>query len=85
MAKAAGTDLERSQVHIKLAYLNKPYVAKLSEMTDAGVWIDSREVIKAIEKSAGMGHRTNVDTARRKTLFIPFAQVQWILAVDVLK
>jgi hypothetical protein len=72
-------------VLLKATFLKAPCSGNLVRTTQAGVWIDSLELASAIQRVlAGVTHEAVPSDEQflrnRKVLFIPFAQIEWILS-----
>jgi hypothetical protein len=70
---------------IKVTFLKEPHSGRALKSNAGGVWIDALELAAAIQRAAaGVGHAPVPQDKQflkgRSILFIPFNQIEWILA-----
>jgi hypothetical protein len=72
-------------VTLKVTFLKQPHSGVAVAMNAGGVWFDSLDLAGAIQRElAGVGHEAIPQEKRfvkhRKMMFVPFSQIEWILA-----
>jgi hypothetical protein len=70
---------------VKVTFLKEPHSGKALLSTPSGIWIESLELGGAIQRAiAGVGSAAVPANKQflegRKVLFLPFTQIEWILA-----
>ena len=73
-------------VMVKATFLHSPHSGRLEKATNAGVWLESLDFTAAIQRAAaGVGQAAMTPDkqflkGRCARIFIPFTQVEWIVA-----
>jgi hypothetical protein len=73
------------QVMVKVAFLDTPCSAKITEVDHSGIWIEALEMASTIQRVAAKVGPNAVPPDKQflkgfPVLFVPFVQIQWLAA-----